>query len=251
MYWVGYERNNVGEFRGAARAFRDAREEHLTDKERAQHFELHRIEIQTRFFEAATGSIASADRRQIAEGFIGDLEDLVSTLNAAKRTEMDDERRHCEETIGELFLWSARLSPLERSRSEPFTDQDQASLEAAVGHFEQAGDKIWARFGKAQAMWKLGKRLDEGEYDDLLDTLLGEAGSHREPRTLALRHAAILILEGEHCDGKEALEQAYRDLWHDLHGIGGRLTVFSPWQKRNIPLDQFREEVKSYRRDCW
>jgi tetratricopeptide (TPR) repeat protein len=250
LYWVGYERNNVGEFNRAAKAFREARETHLPDKERSQHYELNRIEVQTRFFEAARQTSAISDRRRIVQEFIDDLDELIGSLTAVNRMNFDRERRHCEETIGDLLLWSARLSPLERRHSEPFSDVEQVSLGEAMIRFERAGDLVWARFGSAQIKWALHDELEEQDYRDLLETLMGEAGSHREPRTLALRHSAILIAEGEHHDAKEALDRAYRDLWSDVHYIGGRLTVFSPWQKRNVTLDQFKEEVSAYWHQC-
>lgn len=79
-----------------------------------------------------------------------------------------------------------------------------------------------------------------------LGTLIAGADAHREPRTLALRRAALLIIEGEHRDAAEVLERTHRDMWDAIGHIGGGLTVFSPWQKRNVPLDVFELEIGTY-----
>jgi tetratricopeptide (TPR) repeat protein len=246
-FWVGYERNNIGQFQKAAKAFRLARELHMSDKDQAQYYELSRMEIQSRFFDTAKENFrALAERRGIVEEFVVGLDRLLESLDPSRR-DFQGERGRCEETVGEMLVWAARLSPLERPAGEPFSDDERTSLAEATGRFERAGDLVWARFGKAQVRWALGDELEKPEYESLLMTLMAEAGSHREPRTLALRHAAILVAEGEHHDAEEVLDRAYRDLWNDVHHIGGRLTVFSPWQKRNVTLEQFKDEVQAYR----
>jgi hypothetical protein len=249
-FWVGYERNNLGQFQKAAKAFRLAREQHLADPEQAQHYELRRIEIQSRFFEAAEMHFEGIDgRREVIDEFLSGIDQLLEALDPGRK-DFRAERCRCEETAGELLVWSARLSPLERPFGEPLSGADRALLGEARERFERAGDLVWARFGGAQVRWALGEELDEAEYDSLLDTLLAEAGSHREPRTVALRHAAILVAEAEHHEGEDELKRAHRDLWNDLHHIRGQLTVFSPWQKRNVSLDQFTEEVRIYESFC-
>jgi hypothetical protein len=35
-------------------------------------------------------------------------------------------------------------------------------------------------------------------------------------------------------------------MWDALGHIGGGLTVFSPWQKRNVSLDVFEPEIETY-----
>jgi hypothetical protein len=246
-FWVGYERNNIGHFPKAAKAFHLAREAHLSDKERAQHYELSRIEIQTRFFEVAKEQVGSTSQRLRAiQGFLGEFDELIEALDVS-RQDFESERRHCEETAGELLLWVARLSPLERGPEEELVAEELDCVRAAIQRFERAPDHVWARFGRAQARWALGEELGEDEYHSLLDTLMSEAGSHKERRSLALRHAAILIAEGAHHDSLEVVEAAYRDLCNDVLRIGGRLTVFSPWQKRNISLEDFKKEAQIYR----
>jgi hypothetical protein len=246
-FWVGYERNNIGHFPKAAKAFHLAREAHLPDKERAQHYELSRIEIQTRFFEVAKEQLGSASRRRRAiQGFLGELDELIEALDGS-RQDFESERRHCEETAGELLLWVARLSPLERAADEEPGAEERECLHAAIDRFGRAPGHVWAQFGCAQARWALGEELEEDDYHALLDTLMSEAGSHKERRSLALRHAAILIAEGAHHDSLEVVEAAYRDLCNDVLRIGGRLTVFSPWQKRNVNLDEFKKEAQTFR----
>jgi tetratricopeptide (TPR) repeat protein len=256
LFWVGYEQSNIGQFDDAAIAYGKAWESHLKDEGRAQHHELRRSQIQARFFELAQemaeqGDVVS-DRRLSAREFITDLYELVRSLGS-NRTTLKEEREECCATIGEILVWSARLSPLERQGFEPLTDIERECLEEAARWFEVARHKVWARFGLAQVKWKLGAdstQLSKTEYEELLQSMLGEAELQREARTMALRHAAILIMEGEHHDGEEKLDRAHRDLTRDMGRIRGKLTVFSPWQKRNIPSEDFKQEVDAYRDAC-
>jgi tetratricopeptide (TPR) repeat protein len=245
LFWAGYESNNIGDFRRAGECFRQARERHLTDDGRTQHYELSRIEIQTGFFERACEQHPAEDRRVVVEEFVEDLGELIKPLGASRR-EFAGERRHCEETLGELWLWSARLSPHERAASEPLSTIDEECLHQAVTHFGRGGDLLWSRFGRAQAVWALGDSLSEEDYDSLLRELIAEADSHREPRTIALRQAAVLIAEGEHKDSREALDNAHRRIWEAIGHIHAGLTVFSPWQKRNVSLEVFKEEIELF-----
>jgi len=245
LFWTGYESNNVGEFKRAAESFCQARDRYMTDKNRAQHYGLSRIEIQTRFFDRASEQIAVDDRRPSIQEFVDDLEELMKPLNETRR-EFADERRHYEETLGELWLWSARLSPQERTSSEPLSDIDRECLDQAVAHFDRGGDHLWARFGRAQAAWARGNSVAEDKYESLLRELIAEADSHREPRTIALRQAAVLIAEAEHRDSREALDRAHRNLWEAIGHISPGLTVFSPWQKRNVALEVFKKEVELF-----
>jgi tetratricopeptide (TPR) repeat protein len=256
LFWVGYEQSNIGQFEDAAIAYGKAWELHLKDEARAQHYELKRSQIQARFFELAKETAeekeGSIDRRAAAQEFIYELDGLIASLGSNRRA-LKKEREECSATVGELLIWSAGISPLEHLVSDSYTEAEKRSLEEAVDRFKGAGNKVWARFGMAQAQWQLGnsrKKLSELEYGDLLQSLLDETGSHREPRALALRHAAILIMEGEHHDGEEKLDSAYMHLCHDLDRIGGKLTVFSPWQKRNVPLVEFKREATAYRDAC-
>jgi tetratricopeptide (TPR) repeat protein len=253
LFWVGYEQSNIGQFDDAAITYGEAWERHLKDESRAQHYELKRSQIQARFFELASEVAeeggGALDRRAAAQEFIDELDTLIDSLGSSRKA-LRKERAECNATAGELLVWSARISPLERPSGESLSDGERQSLEEAVGRFEQAGDKVWARFGRAQAKWKLDDgrgKLAEPEYHDLLQSLLDETGSHREKRALALRHAAILIMEGEHHDGEEKLDRAYRDLCNDVGRIGGMLTIFSPWQKRNVPLSVFKQEAAAFR----
>jgi tetratricopeptide (TPR) repeat protein len=245
LYWVGYERNNIGEFSRAATAFHSAHENCLTDKDQAQHYELKRMEIRARFFDSVAKGVIQAERRPAIQGFIDGLEGLITSLPAHKRLEFDEERRLCEEAIGELLLWSARLSPHERKSGEEFNSPEKKALEEALDHFEEAGNGVWAVFGRAQAQWALGGSISDHEYASLRMGL-HQGDSHREARTVALRHAATLIAEKEHGDSSGALAITSRELRMEIQRVNERLTVFSPWQKRNVSHELFKREVELY-----
>ena len=244
LYWVGYERNNIGEFSRAANAFHAARENCLTDRDQAQHYELKRMEIRSRFFAWAAMDAIHSDRRTAVQGFIDDLLGVISSLPAHRRVEFEEEQRLCEEAIGELLLWSARLSPYERKADEALSESERKALEEAAQHFQAAGEGPWATFGRAQTQWALGESISDEEYHSLRDSL-HSGDSHREDRTLALRQAATLIAEKEHGDLR-ALELTARELRNSLALVKDRLTVFSPWQKRNVSRELFKQEVELY-----
>ncbi|HWN73543.1 MAG TPA: hypothetical protein VNN15_07040 [Solirubrobacterales bacterium] len=244
LYWVGYERNNIGEFSRAATAFHAAHENFLTDKDQARHYELKRMEIRARFFDSVAKGVIQTERRLEVQGFIDGLEGLINSLPAHKRVEFEEERRLCEEAIGEMLLWSARLSPHERKSGEDFAATEEKALEEALDHFKAAGDGVWARFGRAQAQWALGGSIDDDEYL-FLRRGLHKGDSHREDRTVALRHAATLIAEKQHGD-LDALEITSRELRNKIRELSERLTVFSPWQKRNVSHELFKREVDLY-----
>jgi tetratricopeptide (TPR) repeat protein len=245
LFWAGYESNNIGDFRRAADSFTQARDRYLTDADLAQHHELERNQIQARFFELADEESSTQDRRPRIQRFVEEIEVLIETLQGSRR-DFAEERRRCEETLGELLLWGARISPLERAADHPPDEDERACLEAATRHFEAGGDHIWSRFGLAQVRWVLGQGIPEADYRVLLQDLIAQADLHREPRTLALRRAAVLIVEGEHGESAERLDRAHHYLWDAIGHTGGGLTIFSPWQKRNVSHETFQLEVETF-----
>ena len=44
----------------------------------------------------------------------------------------------------------------------------------------------------------------------------------------------------------EVLRGTWRALWDDIHHIGEGITVFSPWQKRNVTKAEFELEVHAF-----
>lgn len=247
LFWVGYESNNIADFRRAADSFSQARDRYLTDADLAQHHELERNQIQARFFELADEEQAAGpqDRRPRIAGFIAELESLIDALQGPRR-DFAEERRRCEETLGELLLWCARISPLERAPGQPLGKEETECLLEAARHFEAGGNHIWSRFGLAQVRWALGDGVPEETYGRLLRDLIAQADLHREPRTLALRRAAVLVVEGEHGESVERLDRAYHYLWDAIGHTGGGLTIFSPWQKRNVSRETFQSEVQTF-----
>jgi len=245
LYWAAYESNNLGNFDRAVEHLQQARDRFLAEKHRAQHYELSRCEIQTRFFDMAWNqSTQAGERRSQIEGFAEEVEELIKALRD-NRQDIIAERGHCSETLGDMMLWAARQSPLERSDVTP-TDEQRSLLEAAARHYLAGGDHIWAQLGLAQARWALGDRLGDEEYATLHNNLVVEGVAHREPRTLALRHAAVMIVEGEYGAPSGSLQQSWRHLSNDVLHVGEDITIFSPWQKRNVPRSAFLEEAQAY-----
>jgi HAMP domain-containing protein len=247
LYWVAYESNNIGHFGAAADAFQRARERYVVDVERVQHHELRRSQVQARFFEMGAQVVtAPEDRFPRSAEVIKELESLRATLEAHTWADFVTERRHCEETLGDVQFWTARQSPLERTSDDLVEDGDRDALEQARNHYAAGGAHIWARFGHAQAGWALGEPLTDDAYDDLHGSLVALGDAHREPRTRALRHLATYILEVEQKEPADVLRGTWRALWADVNHVGEGITLFSPWQKRNVTKAEFEAEVHSY-----
>jgi hypothetical protein len=86
----------------------------------------------------------------------------------------------------------------------------------------------------------------EEEYESLLRDLIAQSDAHREPRTLASRRAALLIIEGEHGESEAKLSRAHQNLWDAIGHTSGTFTIFSPWQKRNVPHRVFEQEIEVF-----
>jgi tetratricopeptide (TPR) repeat protein len=245
LFWAAYESNNVGNFDKAVECLQQAGEHYLPDTYRAQHFELLRCEIQSHFFDMAWNQSGDAGtRRPQVVDLLAELSSVVATVGANRRGDFIAERRHCDETMADMMFWCGGMSPLDQPAND--ADEQRALLSEAARHYKAGGDHIWAQFGLAQTRWALGDELTDDEYAMLHSALVSEGGAHREPRTLALRHAAILIVEGEHGVSQDALYQSWRDLWNDVSKITGNITIFSPWQKRNVHRTDFLREAQTY-----
>lgn len=245
LYWAAYESNNIGNFDKAVEHLQQARGRFLTEEHRAQHYELSRCEIQARFFDMAWNqSTQVGERRSQIEGFAEEIEELVSALRD-NRGDIIAERGHCKETLGDMMFWAARRAPREVSDVSP-TDEQRSLLEDAARYYLAGGDHVWAQLGLAQARWALGDQLEDEEYATLHSKLVVEGVAHREPRTLALRHAAVMIVEGEYGAPSDSLHQSWRYLSNDVLGVSEDITIFSPWQKRNVPRSIFIDEAQTY-----
>jgi tetratricopeptide (TPR) repeat protein len=246
LFWAAYESNNIGNFDKAVECLQQASEHYLSDTYRAQHYELTRCEIQAHFFAMAWNQSAEgASRRGQIVDLLEKLSRVVTSVGANRRPDFVVEGRHCAETTADMLFWCAQQSPVDEAHGGP-SDEQRTFLNEAAHHYQTGGDHIWAQFGLAQARWALEDELTDAEYSMLHSALVSEGAAHREARTLALRHAAILIVEGEHGVSDDALHQSWRDLWNDVSKITGDITIFSPWQRRNVPRADFLREAQTY-----
>jgi hypothetical protein len=105
-----------------------------------------------------------------------------------------------------------------------------------------------------QARWILPDcTVSDEEYDDLHETLEDERDSHRERRSITLRHTAALIAEKEHRSESrsvtsEHLKRTHRDVRNSLDHVDHAITIFSPWRRCNVGYDIFSEELRQYYR---
>lgn len=180
------------------------------------------------------------------EELVNELRALTAKLQDASLGEVVAERRHCEETLGDLFFWAARQSPLDRGKSEGLSSSERALLEQAAQHYKAGGTHIWSQFGLAQTHWALSGKLDGRVYNRLHGRLMALGDAHREPRTRALRHLATFISEAEQGERENVLGDTKRLLWGDVHHVSGDMRMFSPWQKRNATKEEFIREMEQY-----
>lgn len=246
LFWAGYEANNLGNFKKAIEYFRRAQS--YVDESHPTFHDLARMQIQSRFF-ATIGQASpskGAARRRSVSGIETELRDLIKKLET-KGQDFTTELGLCHETLADVLVWAGRLSPIDRDTGEALVDDERKCIEDAKGQYDQGGERLWSRFGALQTRWALGDDdVKQHDYVVVHDSLVAEAHAHREQRTIVLRHAALLIVETSHQEPDEVLSRTHRDLRNVLGHMDHHITLFSPWQKRNVEHEVFDAELREY-----
>lgn len=247
LYWAAYELNNLGRYSEAQNSFRGA-QEHV-GQNTPQGYELRRMQLEATFFgrvaaQESPEELRGATRDQLVGDLEAELERLAATL--PENADFQSERKLYSLSRGNLLLWRARVSPAERDTEGECDERERELLGQAIHHFEQAGALTWAQFGRMQARWALSEVPDPAECEALRKAMRDQVGRRREWRTRALLHASILILDAEQRGAEDMLDADERDLRNVMQHVHEAMTLYSPWQKRNVRRDEFEREVHAY-----
>lgn len=228
-FWIGYERNNLGQFAEAERDFEKARQ--LAQGARA--YELRRIQLETRFFNKT---------RERAADLIQPFKDLLRAIDAEESDEhIAQTRLRILSTLGNVCHVAgddARRSKDDNRAHDHYT--------AARDYFKLAEPgRGWAPFGLAEASY----RLEEYEFaaslfrEAVRDHAVDEFLHRVEPRTKVLARTTELIccLRASPKD----VPTAYNNVLEALVKVEDRrLTVYSQVQRRNVTQDEFQTDLK-------
>jgi tetratricopeptide (TPR) repeat protein len=228
-FWIGYEHNNLGHFPEAEKSFQNAE----NFENGARKFELQRIRLESRFFNKNFG---------LAKNSIEAFENLHKAIG--DDTESDERRKHrvrAWTTFGNVLVQAGREAKGALEAEQYFT--------RAQGIFSQVADKDqWALFGLGQVFAYLGKSSDAE------DILAGEARRNAqneyinriEPRTKVLARTTEIICCALVPRLRKEVHSVYGDLIESLGLVDSRLTLYSQFQKRNVPRDEFKSDLDRF-----
>lgn len=239
-FWAARELCALGHFVESAETLRRALETEAPGSPRR--LELGRLRLESLFFglaEAATES-ARPDVTGIVEGLEREIERLRAELPEQSLEHAAVSRRICT-TAGDVMAWGARHS----------TDSSERAslLKKAVGFYELAGDELWARLGWAEASQALGEPVDAALYRQVEELAVGRLSRPLEPRSLPPVHLARLIAQERLQAPLGELEISAGALRAALQGVDRLMTVFSPFERRNVTREAFEAESHQFFRE--
>jgi tetratricopeptide (TPR) repeat protein len=224
-YWIGRERNNLGDFNEAQQSFSNAR----MDAPVLMDLELQRNILESKFF----------DREQ-ATDLINPLEDL---LNYVRKIEGESfAARHIRERVL-TTLGSVTLEAGDECEDDEGT---RKYYQKALTCFNEVGNQNkWALFGKAEALYSLGK--SEESYPiyraQLRPLATREIESRIEPRTRTTARTMYLICCIRVPDLWDEVPTARDNVLRELDEVDDRLTIYSEIKHRNVGIKDFRMEL--------
>ena len=244
LFWIGYEQNNLGKYELAREAFRRALQVSSSSDPGAQHYELERIILESRFFQLVRdwdpGQPKQTDE---LEALVVQAEDLSNRVPSSGDTMRVS--KAVRRTLANILSWQWK------------TQARVDSLERAFSTFESIGDRDFgAVFGAAEMIYEREDRLvDVSRFTRAVDLVAGELRHRVEPRTLTLLRSTLLIAQTRLAEAQAAssdvdplrdLERSYREVMTELSKVDSRLTVFSPFTKANVDHDTFAQELESF-----
>lgn len=230
-YWIGYERNNLGNFPEAEKSFQNA-EQFETGPRR---YELQRIRLESRFFNTKAG---------LAKTSIEPFTNLSKSIDVAPDTEeIRAHRVRVLTTFGNVLIQAGREEE-ERDRT-----QAREYYERAQGILSQVADQYqWALFGLGQVFSYLG---NDSEAEKILagparKNAQDEYINRMEPRTKVLARTTEIICCALVPKLKGEIHSVHGDLIEALGAVDSRLTIYSQFQKRNVSRDDFKKDLETF-----
>lgn len=228
-YWIGYEHNNLAEFKDACISFERALE---TAADARQH-ELRRILLESRFFNKS---------KESAEYLMPHFETLLKSIESVgDGEEFEENKRKILITIGNVcYQFGNEL--MKNGKNE----EAQKKYQNAKNYFEKAGQDKWALFGLAETLYKQGEK--ETAHHPIFEKVRAEAIveniRREEPRTKVLARTTELICCIRLRKSNDEITGIYSQVIEALGRVDDRLTVYSQMQKRNVTKPEFKEDLE-------
>lgn len=229
-YWIGYEKNNLGEFAEAEESFQLALDaiSAAPPSRVGRSYDIRRIILETSFF---------ADEDE--EKLIPQLEQLLRELDEQPRgKEIVEITAHVSATLGNVCHIAATKA----------VDRDAALtlFRRAAGLFEPHMEMLdWARFGFAEALYQIPDRKLEA-IALFRDRVRGDAQQEfdrrQESRSKFRARLQELIVCVRVPDYGHEIESVAGNVRDALAPLEERLTVYSLLKRKNVPKSVMREE---------
>jgi len=226
-YWIGMERNNLGEFAEAEISFRNSEE----FEKGPWVFELQRIRLESHFF----------DRSHPARASISAFDDLIQRILRFPMAEVQNYYDRASATYGNVLFQSG-------NEAEDETEAIKFYSDARDVFYKIKDRNSWALFGLGQALQRLKK------YDEAKEILSGPARKNAvgqfsnrvEPLTkVSAKTTELICCAYTFAKGSE-MATMYDDLMDALGLVDDRLMVYSQFQKRNLTKEDFVRELDSF-----
>lgn len=234
-YWIGYEENNLNRFGDAEQSFENAlKAAPSTDESRR--FELHRILIETRFFNK---------NKNCAEVMIDPMRELFESISRPGLGTNED--RHIRKLKIAISLGNITSQAGRELQMEGEEEKAGKRFLEAKGFYEigSKSDK-WAQFGLAEMLYSLG--LHEESYPHFRKVrgdAEDESVKREEPRTKVLARTTELICCLRVPDLNSEVASIRSHVIQELGRVDERLTVYSQIQKRNVTKSDFQKDLDS------
>lgn len=225
-YWIGREQNNLGDFSEAQQSFGNAR----TNAPVLMDLELQRNINESKFF-----------AREQSADLILPLEELLNRVREIENEGLT--ARHIRErvltTLGNVMIEAGDECEDNKSSRNYY--------ERALACFNEVGERDkWALFGKAEALYSLG-RYEESYpiYRTKLRPLAArEIESRIEPRTRTTARTMYLICCVRVPDLRDEVSAARDNVLRELDEVDDRLTIYSEIKHRNVSIKDFGLELE-------
>lgn len=248
-FWIGYVNNNLHDFRKAIINFRGA----LEFANETREFELRRIQIETRFFNKESNS-----------DLVSDMNSLIQELNVKQtinfNREVEKQKIRMLTTLGNLYHQIGNeeedairkkdyYTLAKRTFGELLNIKEDTDIVSHIANMKDGkrDKEKWVIFGYAEAIFMLGE-IEPAQklYKNFIMRLAGNEFIRREEkRTKVLARTTQLI-----CSIRAKLLEnvnEYRlSVESTLSDADKRLTIYSQFQRRNVTIQDFRDDLESF-----
>ncbi|MBN2093755.1 MAG: hypothetical protein JW740_00020 [Candidatus Zambryskibacteria bacterium] len=124
-------------------------------------------------------------------------------------------------------------------------EEAQKKYQNANNYFEKAGQNMWALFGFAETLYKLGKKETAYPvFEKVRLEAIAEYIRREEPRSKVLARTTELICCIHLRKSKDEISGIYSQVIDALGQVNELLTVYSQMQRRNITKTEFKKDLE-------